>query len=233
MSKFNLFGRSALASMAASVGLGIPAADAPRENDDDNPEAGPKPADTPEQPTPAATPDTPSTDAAPADNAGADAAVGVVTLADANAHAADQYAAGRKAERERTAAVLGSDIGKANPSMAAWMLSTSPDAGADAIIAQLGTLPGAAPAASTAPAGIPDTNVDLGKPGAAAAVADGGGEPSGDDIWKDVQGKNTAPVVNSDAGRATLAALNAGARTVNVGGNAASPATPAVAPTGN
>lgn len=243
--KFNLFSRSALASMAAAaVGIGLDAPAKPGEDEDEDPEAGPTPDDPEEtqeetdagmdksgkkkcgvEEGGAAEPT-----AAAAATPGAD---DVVSVADATAVAADQFAAGRKAERERTAAVLGSDIGKANPAMAGWMLSSSPDANADAIIAQLKTMPGAA--APAAGQSIPDTNVDLGKPGAAAAVAEGGGT-SGDDVWADVQGTkgSDAPVVASDAGRATLAALQAGARTVNTGGAAAStPSTPAVVPTGN
>jgi hypothetical protein len=82
----------------------------------------------------------------------ADDTVDVVTLADANAAVADAEIRGATAERTRTAAVLASDAGKANPSMAAFMLNTTPNATADQIIAHLGTLPAAAAAAAPAPA---------------------------------------------------------------------------------
>ena len=226
--KFNLFSRSALASMAAAaVGIGLDAPGKPDEDED--PEAGPTPDDPEEtQEETDAGADKTGKKKCDGEEPGAAAASPAAPAADA----ADQFAAGRKAERERTAAVLGSDAGKANPAMAGWMLSSSPDASADAIVAQLKTMPVASAAAGGQ--SIPDTNVDLGKPGAAAAVAEGAG--AADDVWADVQGTkgSAAPVVASDAGRATLAAIQAGARTVNTGGAAAStPSTPAVAPTGN
>lgn len=229
MRKFSLFSKTALTSMAAAAAATT--GGAPRENDDDNPEAGPVPEDD-DKPAPVAKP----ADAGSVDgDEGAEAGTQVVTFADATAHGTEQFAAGRKAERERTAAVFGSDIGKANPSMAAWLLSTGADASAEAIITQLTGMPGAsaaAPAPAPAAGGIPDTNVDLGNAsGAAAAVAEGAGDKSGDDIWADVQGKNTAPVVSSDAGRSTIAALQSGARTVTVSGTV--PSAPAVPATGN
>lgn len=61
-------------------------------------------------------------------------------------------AAGATAERERTQAVLNSDAGKANMTMAAWMLNSSPAADANGIISQLSTMPAAAAAPAPAPA---------------------------------------------------------------------------------
>jgi hypothetical protein len=60
-------------------------------------------------------------------------------------------AAGATAERERTAAVFASEEGKANMTMAAWMLAANPTATSESIIGQLKTLPVQAAAAPTAP----------------------------------------------------------------------------------
>lgn len=222
MQKFNLFTRSALASMAVAVGLGAAAADDPKPGEEEDPEAGPGPDEGAEQVDEPADAAAEAAAAAPA----APAATDVVPVTDAVAVAAEQFNAGRKAERDRTAAVLGSPEGKANTAQAGWMLSSAPDASADAIVAQLKTMPGAA-----APAAIPDTGVDLGNAGAAGAVATGAADAV--DVWAEVQGTSAkdAPVVSSDAGRATIAALQAGGRTVNTGGAAVT--TPAVQPTGN
>jgi hypothetical protein len=226
MRKFTLFSRSALTSMAAVAGLAPSTAEEAPDGED--PEAGPVPDDGEEEVV-GATDE--GTGVKPKDKPEGEpeAGVEVVTLADAQAHAAAKFADGRKAERERVAAVLGSDQGKANTAMAAFMLSTSPDASADDIIKHLSTMP-SAPVLSASPVTIPDTNVDLGKPGAASAAT--GETGKGSDVWDEVQGTGaSAPVVSSDASRATLAAIAAGAKTVNTGGNANS--APAVVPTGN
>ena len=65
---------------------------------------------------------------------------------------AEGLAAGAKAERERTAAVFASEEGKANMSMAAWMLGASPTATAEQIVAQLKDCPVQAAAAPAVPA---------------------------------------------------------------------------------
>ena len=226
MRKFNLFSRSALTSMAAAAGLvSLDGGEKPAEKD---PEAGPA-SDEGEEGVDDAS-DTGEVVVLPEDKPAGEpkpevGAVDVVSVVDANAHAADQFAAGCKAERDRTTAVLGSDAGKANMTMAAWMLSSSPNASADEIVAQLKTMP----VGATVRQSIPDTNVDIGRGDAAAAQDDA---PSGDAAWAAVQGTadNKAPVVASDASRATIAALAAGAKTVSTGGNALP--TPAVAPTG-
>lgn len=83
---------------------------------------------------------------------GAEDAVDVVTLADAQTAVAEAEIRGATAERARTSAVLASDAGKANPMMAAWMLEHNASATSDAIIAQLGTMPAAAAAPAPAPA---------------------------------------------------------------------------------
>lgn len=221
--KFNLFSRSALASMAAAAGIVVPAADSGERDDDEdgNPEAGPKPTVAP------ASDDGQEAIEGAAPEAGAapdgDAGLEVVAVSDALAIGQEQFAAGVTAERQRTAAVFASAAGLANPAMAAFMLAES-SASADAIIAKLGTLPAASASVQT----IPDTNIDLGKPGAAAAAVSEGSEP--DDVWAQAQGKDAAPVAASDAGRMSVAALQAGAPQVKV---APIPSTPAVPPTGN
>jgi hypothetical protein len=98
--------------------------------------------------------------AAPAAAAGAEDApvVGPNALTEAQmetmltAAKAEGVTAGATAERERTATVFASDAGKANMTMAAWMLSSSPSASAESIVTQLGSMPkGAAPAAAVEP----------------------------------------------------------------------------------
>lgn len=58
---------------------------------------------------------------------------------------------GAQAERDRSAAVFASAEGKANMTMAAWMLGANPAASADSIIAQLKTMPAQAAAPAAAP----------------------------------------------------------------------------------
>lgn len=112
---------------------------------------------------------------------------------------AEGQAAGAKAERERSAAVFASEEGKANMTMAAWMLGANPDASADAIVAQLKTMPAqasaGAPAAEDAPkkqlqqqlGATPLVDLNGGQPG---AQADGGASAANDvnKLWDDVQG---------------------------------------------
>jgi hypothetical protein len=231
--KFNLFSRSAFQALAAGIGAPTGAAAAASSDDeDDDGQAGPAPSDEPQDPPAGDPSDTQPTVDTPADAADpAASADAVVALADAQAVAAERYDAGRKAERARFSAVMSSPAGQANYAMAAWMLENSPEASAEAIVAKLGTIPAGTAAAGAQP--IPDTDVDLGKPGAAAALSEGA---SADDVWASVQGTAAAdaPVVSSDAGRMTAAALAAGARTVNAQVPAApAVSTPAIRPTGN
>ncbi len=231
--KFNLFSRASLASLAAAAagGLGI-GLDAPKPDELD-PDVPPVPGegegeDEDKNGKPADKPEGEDVDAS------AFAGQEIVLKDDAVAVAAEQFTAGRAAERARTAAVLGSDEGKANPAMAGWLLGATPDAKAEDIVAQLKTMPAGASTPAPAPAaGIPDTDVDLGRPAAKDALNDRGAADGQGDVWDDVQGtKNGASaVVPADAGRMALAAISAGATLVTTGA-AASPA-PAVVPTGN
>lgn len=223
--KFSLFSRSSLRSMAAAaVGAPAPAATG-GDPEDDDPEAGPQPGD-PEDP-PADPADHPAPADPPADPADPQdaSAPKVVTLEDATAVAGEQHAAGRAAERARTAAVFGDKAALANPSMAAWMLQNSPDASADSIIKQLANMPASAAHAGASDQ-IADTNVSLGR-GAAADMLGAGAE--GADVWSSVQGsaqtRRNTTVVPSDAGAKSRAAIAAGAQTVNT-------TAPAVQPTG-
>ena len=97
---------------------------------------------------------TPAPPVAPANEPAGDV-VDVVTLADYQRDTQAQFAAGAQAERERTAAVFASDAGKANPSMAAFLLNTSASASADQIIAHLGAMPSAAAPAPAPAAAAP------------------------------------------------------------------------------
>jgi hypothetical protein len=139
---------------------------------------------------------------APAGDAGADAQPqgDFVTVADAVAAATEAKAEGHKAgfaaANARMGAVLGSDAGKANPAMAAFML-TNTEASAETIIGQLATMPAGAaapaPAAPAAPAGDSPADriqattpvVDLGGAAAANNGDDGktGSEGKPADIW--------------------------------------------------
>lgn len=102
--------------------------------------------------------------------------------------------AGAATERARTSTVFASDEGKANMTMAAWMLSANPTASADSIIAQLKTLPAQAstapPAAGAVTRPLADTpKIDLtgGKPG---HLASNGGADTVDSVklWDELQG---------------------------------------------
>lgn len=217
MSKFNLFARSALRSataLAAVAGVGAGSEDpaTPLDPDEDEDETtGEVEAGKPKKMEASA-------------EASAEAGVDVVTLADANAHGVAQFAAGIAAERARTATVMGSDAGRGNAEMASFMLSNT-DAAADVIITQLGTLPSPvlqlAAISSIAGQIIPDTGVDLGSAGAAAALS-GTGDTS--NIWAEVQG--TAKPSASDRGPFTARAAS-----VTTGGAILS--SPAVRQTGN
>jgi hypothetical protein len=102
--------------------------------------------------------------------------------------------AGAKEANDRMTAVFASEEGKANLSMAAWMLGSNPAASAESIIAQLKTCPAqaAAPApgkaALTTPlAETPKPDLNAGQP---AGQANNGGIASGEDsskIWDSVQ----------------------------------------------
>lgn len=114
---------------------------------------------------------------------------------------AEGVAEGAQAERARTAAVFASAEGKANMAMAAWMLGTNPAASAEAIVAQLKTMP--APAAAAAPAGAvsaqtpqqelkqqlaetPLVDLNDGQPGANASDGADNAE-SPDKLWDSIQ----------------------------------------------
>lgn len=142
----------------------------------------------------------------------AETPVDVVTLADAQAAVAAAKIEGAAAERTRTAAVLGSDAGKANPSMAAWMLEHNASVPADAIIAQLGNMPAAAaapapaPAATTeaAPAPAAAITVPLTEtpkvsvaPGANSGGAEGASQAEIDKLWDSGMATAASSIGNS------------------------------------
>lgn len=110
---------------------------------------------------PAAAP--PAAGAAPA--AGEGDPVDVITVADAQTAVANARIEGATAERDRTSKVFASDEGKANPQMAAFMLSSNPAATSDAIVAHLKTMPAASAAA---PAPAPAATTTTAAPAAAA-----------------------------------------------------------------
>lgn len=113
---------------------------------------------------------------------------------------AEGVAQGAQAERERSAAVFASDEGRANMAMAAWMLAANPVAPADAIVAQLKTLPisasGPAPVSAVQGEGAavvaqqlaqtPLVDLNGGKPGANANDGQPGPE-SADKLWDSIQ----------------------------------------------
>jgi len=114
--------------------------------------------------------------------------VEAVSTNDAAAFAKEQRAEGvtegQKAERDRTAAVLGSEEGKANYADASFMLANT-DASADKIIAELKSRGPAAETSTTTDtnAGIEDTDVDLGHGTDPAAALDEGAEGGDKDPW--------------------------------------------------
>lgn len=110
---------------------------------------------------------TPAPQPPAASQPGSEETVDVVTVTDAQAAVAAAETRGATAERTRTSAVLASDAGKANPMMAAWMLEHNASASADAIIAQLGTMP----ASAVAPAAAPAAGTTATAPAAPAAAA--------------------------------------------------------------
>lgn len=154
MLKFKLFSRAAATALIAGKApaglsadvLEIPAGEGEDGQGDDQGDgsdgAPPNPAEPDGgEPAPAVTAALPPGD--------------YVAMADAQSIAAERFDAGVKAERDRTAAVLSSESGKKNMAMASWLLANSPQASADGIIKQLGTLPAGSQS-------IPDTNIDLG-----------------------------------------------------------------------
>lgn len=187
MKKFNLFSASALAAMMA-----------PRAGDPEDQDAGPAPAANPDDAEPATTGDadegedtttdkpgdTPGEGNGKAKPAAEDGAVDVVAVSTATAVAQAKFAEGMKAERARTAAVLGSAAGKKNPGMAAWMLENAPEATADSIIAKLDSAPAAAGHS------IEDTDIDLG--GAPSADADAAESDAVDAMFKASQDRLAA-----------------------------------------
>lgn len=109
--------------------------------------------------------------------------VAAVTLADAQRGIRDAVSA----ERARWSAVLSSDEGRAHSAHAVSLLSLS-SASSDQIVANLKTLPAAAPApaapAATAPSIAEDAKkIDLGKPANAAKEAEQTGTEEPFDPW--------------------------------------------------
>lgn len=223
MIKFNMMSKAALATAAHALGganAGDPPADpapAPEE-----PETTEEQADPPAPPAPAAEPDAPAPAPEPTD-ADEGPAAEVVLATDAAAVANERFSEGRKAERDRTAAVLGSDAGRANTAQAAWMLANAPDATADSIIKSLGSFP----AGGNAGQPIPDTNLNVG-PGKAVDAQDAN-EQDVDKIWASsnervghVAGSTNA---RSDSGGFIHSSVPAGGATLVPGA--------AIPPTGN
>lgn len=222
MKKFSLMSAAALATLAAA-GTGA-------EGDDDG-DAGPAPgqggsdaAPANPTPTPADTGGTPA--AEPADQGGAEATADVVLATDAAASIRAADAAGYARANARMSTVFASDEGKANPALAAFMLSES-TASADSIVAHLKAQGApAAPAAATAPV-IPNTSIDLGRgTDPAALVGDDGAGAQAEDGWAKARA-NTAErggfVAPTSVAAAAVAARNAGGQFV----------TATVPPTGN
>ncbi|MET0373957.1 MAG: hypothetical protein ABW128_06830 [Rhizorhabdus sp.] len=181
MRKFELLSRASLAHMlGAAAGTTVVVAEGETPADPTPPEGDPPAGDPPAAPKPPETP-TPPEDGEVGEE-GAEASAQVVTVADAKHTALDAAANARKAEGARWSSVFASAEALADPSLAAFMLTHSPDASAEAVIGQLKTragTTGAKPAAS-----IPDTNIDLGRGDPQAAISDGGVEAGGgDDAW--------------------------------------------------
>jgi len=204
--KFSLMSRASLASMARAVlggdagdpPAGDPPAGTPAPSEDpaktDAPSDEPKGGDgKTEEKSDAGTPTEQSQTETPSDagagaaeqSAAAPAGAQVVAAEDAAAVAAEQYRAGRAAEIKRTSDVFASAEGQANPMQAAWLLAHGPDATAESIVTSLKSFPGAKPDASAAAPSqvIADTNVDLGRGNAQAALDAGGNTPAADDAW--------------------------------------------------
>lgn len=152
--------------------------------------------------TPVPAPGTPQADAGASGGATELTAERVETALQA-AHAegrTEGIAAGAAAERERTAAVFASDEGKANMTMAAWMLGANPTADAAAIVAQLKTMPAQPQAAATPPAAETPQQQMQQQLGSTPLVDLNGGAPAGNaaagadtkadinKLWDEVQG---------------------------------------------
>ena len=188
MRKFSLFSRASLASMLAAEGntLIVAAAETPGEAENEGgetPTPSPAPAPTP-APKPPETP-TPAEGEEGEEGSGTDATAQVVTVADAKAVSLDAAASARKAEGARWSTVFASAEALADPGLAAFMLTHSPDASAEAVITQLKTrAPGSSAAAAAPAATIPDTNLDLGRGDAHAAIGDGqSAQAEAGDAW--------------------------------------------------
>ena len=228
MSKFKLFSASALTSIVAAATGQRPSAETEGGSDegaDTTTQEADQPADdaTTDQPSNSQ----PSGDAPAGDEGGsADASAEVVSVADATAVAAEQYQAGFAAANARMSTVMASAEGQANPSQAAWMLSNAPSASAESIISQLKTFPAGANASAPSQA-IPDTDVDLGRGDANAAL--GLTDANAKDPWAESRervGASAGSVVaRSDAGGFISAPVTSG------GNSLSQPA--AIRPTGN
>lgn len=226
MSKFQLLSAAALSSLIAAAAGG--------DRDED---AGPLPPENGEDAGNDAGEDKTGEGAdkggEPGKTGSADTAAHVLA-ADAVSAAAAADAAGFARANTRVAEVFASEEAKADPSLAAFMLTKSSATSAE-IIADLKAR-GPAPAAAAPPsAPIPDTGVDLGRGTDAKAIADDGkkGKVEEGDGWDTAIAESgpsigmyapPAPVVPASAAAAAQAAAAGGASFVN---------SSAVPPTGN
>lgn len=219
--KFTLLSKSALASAVSALGLAaeaaadLPAGDAP---------AGDPPAELDEHGKPIVVPPAGDPDEGP------EAEAQVVTVADASAHASEQYAAGRAAANTRWSTVFASAEATANPALAAFLCVNAPDASAESIVGQLKAMPGASAPAAPAPAAqvIPDTNIELAAGDPLAALDTTASE-------KDPWAESSARVFGSTAGMVTSSDAGPSYMPVTQGGMSFTPPSmPAGAPpTGN
>lgn len=120
---------------------------------------------------------------------------------------AEGLEAGAQQERDRTAAVFATAEGKANMGMAAWMLGANPTATADAISAQLKSMPAAAATSTPAPAAALTTpltetpQADLTGKKPAGASTDGAGDVEDHaKMWDSVQATSRERFLGSFAG---------------------------------
>lgn len=215
--KFQLMSRAAVAALAAggaaASGDDKDAGPAPGEGGTDKPAEQPTPTPSP-TPTPAPT-EQPATDPAP------EATQAVVAAADAQALIAEADGKGFARANARMTTVFASDEGKANPSLAAFMLANS-TAEAPAIIEQLKAQgPAQAPEAAAPPARtIANTGVDIGVDPKALAE-DKGAAAEADAGWDAALGARSAanapliPVVAPAANGGHVTTMPAITRTGN------------------
>ena len=149
--KFQLMSRASVAALAglAASGDDKDAGPAPAKPEDKAADPPAKPGEGEEQPAPPEAPE-------------AEASQQVVAAADAQALIAEADGKGFARANARMTTVFASEEGKANPSLAAFMLANS-TADATAIIGQLKAQgPAPAPSAEAAAPTIPNTGVDIG-----------------------------------------------------------------------